>query len=110
MKKILYSVILLITLQLPYSSSFANGFTFIQGSLCSQAQGGAPAPGLLVSLVHPVLGRSAPVYTDRYGNFFMSNIPIRNDLYYLEVYWGQKIIYRNTLMIRGPVTLPRTCI
>jgi hypothetical protein len=84
--------------------------TFIQGHLCSQAMAGAPAPGLLVSLVHPELGRSAPVYTDRFGNFSMGNIPILNTPYYMEVYWGQRLIYRNMISITGPVQLPNICL
>ncbi len=84
--------------------------TYIQGNFCSQAQGGAPIPGLLVSLVHPQLGRSAPVYTDNFGNFSMGNIPISNIPYYLEVYWGRNLIYRTSFPVYGPMRLPRTCI
>ncbi len=84
--------------------------TFIQGHLCSLAQGGLPAPGLLISLVHPELGRSAPVYTDRNGNFTMANIPIMENPYYIEIYWGQRLIYRNSVLIHGPVQLPNLCL
>lgn len=82
---------------------------FVQGSLCSQ-QNGSPAPGLLVSLVHQYLGRSSPSYTDQYGNFQLLNIPTRPEPYLLEVYWGQQLVYRNQVYVRGPVNLGRFCI
>lgn len=83
---------------------------FVQGSFCSLAQGNSPAPGLLVSLVHPQFGRSAPVFTDNYGNFVMANVPMSPVPYYIEVYWGQNLIYRNLVIIGGLVQLPRVCL
>lgn len=108
MKNIALTLLLFFNLFFSHSS-FAE-YTYIQGNLCSQAQNGAPVPGLLISLVHPAIGRSVPVFTDNYGNFLMGNIPTINTPYYLEVYWGQRLIYRNTVLVLGPVQLSRICI
>ncbi len=118
MKNIALIALLVVNLAFPHSLLAQNipvpvgtyNYTYIQGTFCSKAQGGAPVPGLLVSLVHPELGRSVPVYTDNFGNFTMGNIPIMNTPYYLEVYWGQRLIYRNTVLIQGPLKLPKVCL
>lgn len=83
--------------------SFGPSVPF-QGQLISRAQG--PIPGVNVSLVHPVLGRSAPSFTDSYGRFGWSAIPIRPEPYYLEVYWGQNLIYRQPIQVGSPIMLP----
>ncbi|MFL5493621.1 MAG: hypothetical protein ACJ8DC_04455 [Gemmatimonadales bacterium] len=67
---------------------------------------GTGAPGLTAYLIHPVLGRSAPTLTDADGHFGWSAIPMRSEPYYLEIYWGTKLIYRQQLMVPGPVRLP----
>ena len=85
------------------------GYATVQGSFCS-TQTGQGAPGLTVSLVHPSLGRSVPVFTDGWGNFIMGNIPIDPVPYYIEVYWGQRLIYRTQILINGPIFIPRTCL
>lgn len=68
-----------------------------------------PMPGLTVSLVHPNAGRSYPSTTDNIGRFFFSNVPLvppATGPFYLEIYWGNQLLYRNTVVIRGNVTLP----
>lgn len=76
----------------------------VQGQLISRAQGAIP--GVTVFLVHPVLGRSAPSYTDVYGRFGWVAIPVRMEWYYLEVYWGQNLIYRQPVQVIQPMVLP----
>jgi hypothetical protein len=109
----LFSSKLLFVLFLLYTHSviaqYDQNTSTIQGAFCSQENDSA-APGLMVSLVHPLLGRSTPAYTDEYGKFTMLNIPIRSDPYYIEVYWGKNLIYRNILSVTGSVTLPRICL
>jgi hypothetical protein len=83
--------------------------TAVQGGFCS-TQNGAPVPGLMVSLVHPQLGRSTPSYTNQYGYFQMFNIPLHGVPYYIEVYWGQRLIFRSQIMVQGPLNLPMQCI
>lgn len=83
--------------------------TIVQGGFCS-AQNGAPVPGLMISLVHPQLGRSVPTYTNEYGYFQMVNIPWNSIPYYIEVYWGQQLIFRSQIMVQGPLNLPMQCI
>jgi len=76
----------------------------VQGQVISNVRG--PVPGLTVSLVHPVLGRSAPSFTDNLGRFGWSAIPVRQEAYFLEVYWGQNLIYRQQIQVGGPTQLP----
>jgi hypothetical protein len=60
---------------------------------------GQNMPGLTVSLVHPMVGRSSPSYTDAYGHYYFSNVPLQPDAYYLEVYWGTQLLFRNTILV-----------
>jgi hypothetical protein len=62
----------------------------------------------MVSLIHPALGRSAPAFTDPIGRFGWTAIPLRPEPYFLEVYWGKKLIYRQPVQVRGPLILPPT--
>lgn len=64
-----------------------------------------PVPGLTVSLIHPILGRSAPAFTDQFGRFTFVAIPIRSEPYYIEIYWGHNIVYRSMILINGPISL-----
>lgn len=76
----------------------------VQGQLISRVQG--PVPGVTVSLVHRIFGRSAPAFTDVYGRFGWSAIPISPEPYFLEVYWGQNLIYRQPVQVGTPLALP----
>lgn len=62
-----------------------------------------PVPGVAVSLVHPVFGRSAPSFTDQFGQYTFWNIPRHPAPYFLEIYWGQQLIYRQQLYVNGPM-------
>jgi hypothetical protein len=77
----------------------------VQGLIVSQVNN-APVPGLTVFLVHEILGRSTPAFTDVYGRFGWSMIPIRPEPYFLEVYWGENLIYRQPIQVSGPIALP----
>jgi hypothetical protein len=76
----------------------------VQGQLVSRAQG--PVPGVTAFLVHPVLGRSGPSFSDVYGRFGWGAIPVRPEPYFLEIYWGQNLIYRQPIQVSAPVLLP----
>ncbi len=76
----------------------------VSGQIISRTQG--PVPGVTVLLVHPILGQSAPSYTDVYGRFGWSIIPVRPEPYFLEVWWGPNLIYRAPLPVVGPTQLP----
>jgi hypothetical protein len=65
-----------------------------------------PAPGLTVFLVHQFIGRSAPTFTDANGRFGWLAIPASAQPYFIEVYWGQQLIYRQPIQVRGPTLLP----
>ena len=62
-------------------------------------RGGQAMPGVTVSLVHPRVGRSSPSYTDVYGHYSFTNVPLQPDPYYLEVYWGTQLLFRNTILV-----------
>jgi hypothetical protein len=59
----------------------------------------APIPGLTVSIAHPKLGRSVPVVTNSDGHFRVGGVPLGDD-YFLEVYWGSELKYRQPLAVR----------
>lgn len=75
----------------------------VRGQLLSRNRG--PVPGVTVTLVHHMLGRSTPALTDANGRFGWDAIPVRPEPYYLEMYWGQRLIYRDEVLIQGPVVL-----
>ncbi len=81
----------------------AQGGT-VSGAVLNSRQ--APIPGLTVYLVHNVVGRSSPGYTNPQGQFSFRSVPLRNDPYYLEIYWGKQLMYRKPVFVRGNVTLP----
>ena len=62
---------------------------------------GQPVPGVTVSLVHPLVGRSSPSITNPGGYYYFSNVPMRADPYYIEVYWGTQLLYRNTFFVNA---------
>lgn len=63
---------------------------------------GQPVPGVAVSMVHPSFGRSASATTDQFGRYLIGNVRPASDPYYVEVYWGQRLIYRQPLKVSGP--------
>lgn len=63
---------------------------------------GQPVPGVAVSLVHPSYGRSPPAYTDPLGRYSIGGVRPAPSPYYVEVYWGQRLIYRQPLQVSGP--------
>lgn len=75
----------------------------VRGQLRSRTRGAVP--GVAAYLVHPVLGRSVPSYTDADGHFGWLAIPVRQEVYYLEMYWGQRLIYRQPVAVRAPLQL-----
>lgn len=76
----------------------------VQGQLLSRSRGAVP--GVTAFLLHPFLGRSAPSFTDAYGRFGWIAIPVRPEPYFLEIYWGQQLIYRQPIRVEAPLMLP----
>ncbi len=72
----------------------------VQGQLIAR-NNNYPAPGLTVSLVHPRLGRSAPAISDGNGTFTFYEIPIMPTQYFIEVYWGGRLIFRNAIFVNN---------
>lgn len=60
-----------------------------------------PVAGATVSLVHPVIGRSSPVFTGPTGGYFFANVPPQMQPYYIEAYWGNQLLYRGVLNYGG---------
>jgi hypothetical protein len=102
MKRVISFIILILLIVLVLDASAQVGF--VAGEIKTRSH--QPIPGLTVSLVHPVVGR-IPMFaiTDAAGRFFIDNVPRRSDPYYLEIYWGKDLRYRNTVIVNGPVRL-----
>jgi carboxypeptidase family protein len=78
----------------------------IYGQVISQSRG--PVAGITVSLVHPTLGRSTPVFSQPNGYYFFSNVPV-GQTYYVEAYWGNTLLFRGTVSYGGgsvPYNIP----
>jgi hypothetical protein len=99
MKKTPYLVLVLVLFCLPVASNAREAV--VSGVLMSRMNG-MGAPGLTVSLVHPNLGRSMPAISDLYGRYMFYGIPIMPTPYYIEVYWGFQLVYRNMIMVSRP--------
>jgi hypothetical protein len=67
---------------------------------------GLGVPGCIVSLVNPAIGRSSPSVTDGFGLYSFANVPVAPSPYYLEVYWGQSLLFRTVVSVQGDVVLP----
>ncbi len=70
----------------------------IYGTVTSKTRG--PLSGVTVSLIHPKLGRNTPAFTDAKGYYFFTNVPA-GQTYYVEAYWGNKLLYREKLDYQG---------
>jgi hypothetical protein len=70
----------------------------IYGQVISQSRG--PVAGITVSLIHPTLGRSTPVFSQPNGYYFFSNVPM-GQTYYIEAYWGNTLLYRGVVNYVG---------
>lgn len=75
----------------------------IYGWIISNTQG--PVQGATVSLVHPVLGRSAPAFSVQGGYYAFYNIPPRQEPFYIEVYWGQELLFRSQIYYTIPSSM-----
>jgi len=89
-----------------FSAQSAQPQATIVGQVITKSDN-RPVPGLVVSLVHPFLGRSVPTYSDNLGRFSFSGIPQNQDPYYIEVYWGNELIFRKSVHVgRNHVSVP----
>jgi hypothetical protein len=78
----------------------------IYGQVISQSRG--PIAGITISLLHPTLGRSIPVFSQPNGYYFFTNVP-PGQTYYIEAYWGNNLLYRGTVNYGGgsiPYNIP----
>jgi hypothetical protein len=89
---------LLLILALAFSSAAQqSGYATLSGAVVDRQ--GHPAPGLSVSLLGKK-GETNTVTTDKSGRFVFANVKL-GSVYYVEVYWGRDLMYRQ------PVTLTR---
>jgi hypothetical protein len=100
MKKTCLTIIVLIAVFVIHATMASAEMGSVQGVIL-KAPKQEPIPGLTVSLVHPILGRSAPSFTNNFGQFIISSVPPRQEPYYLEIYWGQRLVYRTAVQIKG---------
>jgi hypothetical protein len=98
MRKRAYVVLLIIIISC-IAPALSNAET-LQGIILNENND--PIPGLTVYLVSAVAGRSAPITTDVYGRFYFTSIPSVQSVYYLEVYWGSTLLYRELVTVGGP--------
>jgi len=96
--------VLLFSLTLFSNLVLAENYT-VQG-LIVKAPNNTPIPGLTVSLIHSALGRSVPATTDQFGRYVFYNIPARQEPYYMEIYWGKQLVYRDEIIVNGPTSIP----
>jgi len=75
----------------------------LSGTVTNQT--GQPLPGLTISLVHPIVGRSFPVISDPSGHFNFRNISVQQDSYFIEISWGPTLLYRKPLKIQQSIDL-----
>jgi hypothetical protein len=71
----------------------------ISGTVISAQRG--PLGGVTVSLVHPVIGRSSPVFSAPNGTYFFVNIPPQQQPFFIEAYWGNQLLFRGQLVYQG---------
>jgi len=71
----------------------------ISGTVFSYQSG--PLGGVTVSLVHPVIGRSAPVVSAPGGWYYFVNIPPQSQPFYIEAYWGSQLLFRGQVLYQG---------
>ena len=89
---------LYLTLALVFNAAAQQtGYTTLSGAVVDRQ--GHPAPGLSVSLIGPK-GKTNSVTTDKNGRFVFANVAL-DTMYYVEIYWGRDLMYRQ------PVTLTR---
>jgi len=96
-RRLLIFVLVMIAV-MAYGNACAQTVAPIYGQVISQTRGAVS--GVTVSLVHPTLGRSTPVFTDSQGHYFFANVPSQGT-YYVEAYWGSKLLYRGTVNYSG---------
>lgn len=108
-KRLLPMIIAIVIVLIPFvHSAHAQNYSTmvpIQGQIIAKATN-VPAPGLTIFLIHEVLGRSAPSFSDGSGRFGWIAIPVRLEPYYIEVYWGTNLVYRQPIYVRGPLVIP----
>jgi hypothetical protein len=95
----LFSFLVAMTVMAVCGSAHAQGGPPIHGTVISQSRGG-PVSGITVSLVHPTLGRTTPVFTQADGYYSFTNVP-PGQTYYIEAYLGDKLLYRQTVDYKG---------
>ena len=98
-KPIRFFLIIFGLLGLGLSASHANAQQAIVSGEIVASQTSKAIPGLSVYLVHPRLGRSVAAISDNFGKFVFYDIPFHNEQYYIEVYWGDSVRYRNPLSV-----------
>lgn len=96
------SLIVIIFFVIFMNTSNAHAGAIVSGRVVNSY--GQPVPGVTVSLFHPNLGRSAPSMSNMYGQYIFYNIPIHPIPYFIEVYWGQRLIYRYKIQVNNSLT------
>ena len=71
----------------------------VSGVVISNQRG--PLGGVTVSLVHPVVGRSAPSFSAPNGTYYFTGVPPQAQPYFIEAYWGNQLLFRGQVLYQG---------
>jgi len=63
---------------------------------------GRTVPGVTVSIFHPNHQRRYSALTDAGGQYIIYGVRKRPSPYFIEVYWGDRLIYRARIQVNGP--------
>jgi hypothetical protein len=85
---------------LPASSARAESLT---GRV--QTASGTSISGLTVYLIDPSGHRGQPELTNANGRFQFLSVQLLSSAYTLEIYWGQTLLYRDVVQVRGDQVL-----
>ena len=101
--KFLLSLVLalaLICIFLPAAK--AQGLVTVQGQVVNAKS--QPIPGVSVSLLYPNgRQRSSLSITDSFGNYKIYGVPTNPQPYFIEVYWGKQLLYRQPIRVVAPM-------
>ena len=94
-------LLLVIVICLTAAAQRQGGGVAVSGLVVDRQE--RPAPGLAVFLVCQQ-GKNGPSITDRYGHFLFTNIP-SGQSYFIEVYWGRDLMYRQPIRVNADTNL-----
>jgi hypothetical protein len=99
-QRLVWLLVLIVVLCVAATAQKAQGAA-LNGMVVDRQQ--RPVPGLSVVLVMQK-GERAPGKTDKNGRFLIPNVPPGRG-YFVEVYWGKDLMYRQPVNVAGDTNL-----